>query len=126
MALREYIQNAADAIDAAVRDKIIASDEGRIEIHVDGGSRTLTILDNGSGVVLKDIVDTLCSIGCSEKTRFQERGFRGIGRLGGIGYCDRLVFETRQIKSEPVASVIWDAAAIRKELAGGDVDQASL
>jgi len=126
MVLREYVQNAADAIDVAVRNKIIDSGKGRIEIHVDGESRTLTISDNGSGVAPGDVVDTLCSIGCSGKKRIQERGFRGIGRLGGVGYCDRLVFETRRTKSEPVASVIWDAAAIRSELAEGDNYQADL
>lgn len=126
MVLREYLQNAADAIDAAVRSKTLVSGKGRIEILVDGESRTLTIADNGSGVSPDDIVDTLCSIGCSGKKRFQERGFRGIGRLGGIGYCDRLIFETRKNRSEPVASVIWDAAAIRKELADGDKGRTDL
>ena len=126
MVLREYVQNAADAIDTAVRSKILVSGKGRIEIHVDGEFRTLTISDNGSGIAPNDVVDTLCSIGCSGKKRLSERGFRGIGRLGGIGYCERLIFETRRTKAEPVVSAIWNAAAIRSELAEGDNDQSDL
>ena len=36
----------------------------------------------------------LTSIGNSKKTSEFDRGFRGIGRLAGLGYCDELLFST--------------------------------
>ena len=36
----------------------------------------------------------LIDIGNSKKDRTNSRGFRGIGRLAGLGYCNQLVFST--------------------------------
>ena len=42
---REYIQNAADAIEGSP-----PRDEGRVEISIDAGQRKVTIRDNGPGL----------------------------------------------------------------------------
>jgi molecular chaperone HtpG len=58
----------------------------------------------------------LTSIAASEKDRTKKKGFRGIGRLGGLAYCDELVFET-SAKGEKVRSVVrWDAKKQRQIL----------
>lgn len=37
-----------------------------------------------------------------------QRGFRGIGRLGGLAYCDELVFETRSMGDDLISVVRWN------------------
>lgn len=109
MVLREYVQNACDAIDSAVEERLIASRDGTIEVFVDGRRRTISLLDNGIGVPAADAVRVLCGIGLSPKSSKSSRGFRGVGRLGGLGYCDRLSFETRSHGETTVTSLSWDA-----------------
>ena len=114
MVVREYIQNAADAIDAAN-----AAGDGCIQVRIDGKARTLCIEDNGTGVPESDIAQVLCSIGCSTKQQGNSRGFRGIGRLGGLGYCTALLFETRAAASDTVSTVRWDAREVGRYLSSG-------
>jgi molecular chaperone HtpG len=52
---REYIQNAADAIDAAEHTDILKKGEGQIEVHVDFTKRLITFEDNGTGIP-KDMI----------------------------------------------------------------------
>jgi molecular chaperone HtpG len=54
----------------------------------------------------------LANIGNSHKDRLKHKGFRGIGRLGGLGYCRIVRFET-SVKGETEKSVLeWDADAL--------------
>src|ERR1043166_4756267 len=46
---REYVQNAADAIDDA-RVAGLLTDQGTVEINIDQQERTVTIRDNGVGI----------------------------------------------------------------------------
>ena len=117
MAVREYIQNAVDSLDDAAAARLIPAAKGRVEVEVDGRNRTLTVVDNGTGVRDADVTGVLCSLGISTKRPGSKRGFRGIGRLGGIGYCDRLVFETRVAGQNHVCIVTWDGRKLRQELA---------
>lgn len=108
MVLREYIQNAADSIDSAIA---INKDPDEFSIHIslDGKNRQITVFDNGTGISNSEVESRLGSIGNSIKEGTNQRGFRGIGRLGGLGYCDLLRFETRSKKSEQVAVVEWNS-----------------
>lgn len=47
---REYVQNSADSIDAAVRRGVLQEGEGRIEILLDPVERSARVRDNGLGV----------------------------------------------------------------------------
>ncbi len=87
---REYIQNAVDSIDTAIEQGLIQSDESRIEIIVDEDRREISIKDNGSGISCRMARKTLLDIGNSTKLHQINRGFRGIGRLGGLSYCKQL------------------------------------
>ncbi len=93
----------------------MAPEEGRIDIRFVGSDRSISICDNGVGVPSDRVEDVLCGVGISRKTLGESRGFRGIGRLGGIGYSDTVVFETRSSKREPVCVVTWDAKRLRAE-----------
>ncbi len=89
---REYIQNAVDSIDDAVEKGIISMDECRIEIIVDEDRQSISIKDNGCGIMQNSVKRTLLDIGNSTKIHSVNRGFRGIGRLGGLSYCKKLSF----------------------------------
>lgn len=92
---REYIQNAADQIDEAVELSILKEkSEGKIEITIDSIHRKIVITDNATGVREKDVIRLLGDVANSQKDTTKRKGFRGIGRLGGLGYCDTLIFET--------------------------------
>lgn len=114
MLIREYIQNSTDAIDELLREGNSNKDKAKIEINIDGRTRCLTIFDNGMGVSAKKAWNTLHDIGKSAKNALDNRGFRGIGRLGGLGYCEELQFITKA-KDEGVYSVTnWKCEKLRK------------
>ena len=41
------------------------------------------------------------------------RGFRGVGRLAGLGYCQELIFRSRGIGDSFVAELHWDCKKLR-------------
>jgi molecular chaperone HtpG len=112
MSLREYVQNSTDAIDYLPDIQHVA-----IEITVDGRKRSVTILDNGIGIPLNKAKSTLLNIGCSEKNPTLNRGFRGIGRLGGLGYCDELRFVTKSKGEDNVSFCTWNCKKLRRFIA---------
>ena len=111
---REYIQNAADQIDLSLRKSIIASrDEGSIYIQTDSNKRSIIIEDNATGIEAKKVLQLLGNIAQSTKNRNIDKGFRGIGRLGGLGYCEKLTFETSFFGESIKSIMIWDAKQLR-------------
>ncbi|MDR3088775.1 MAG: ATP-binding protein [Desulfobulbaceae bacterium] len=113
---REYVQNAADAIDEARNNGILKSDEGQIEITIDSENRKIVFEDNGIGIPRAEVKSMLANIGASKKDRTTDKGFRGIGRLGGLGYCVKVRFET-SAKEEDVSSCLeWDARNLHEIL----------
>lgn len=114
---REYVQNAADSIDAAVRQGLLCEGGGQIEIIIDEGKRLISFEDNGTGIASTDFKSMLVNIGNSIKDRKTDKGFRGIGRLGGLGYCQKVRFET-SAKGESIKSFMeWDARNLHELLA---------
>ena len=99
---REYIQNAADSIDEA-RTAGLSMDDPHIVINLDHSSRTVRIRDNGLGIPNAEFVQRITAIGASHKRGTDLRGFRGVGRLSGLGYCHELVFRG---KAEGDAKII--------------------
>ncbi len=91
---REYIQNAVDSFDEAISKMICSPNELKIEITIDTKAKSISIHDNGIGLCSDNAIKTLLDIGNSQKQRLTSRGFRGIGRLSGLGYCENLTFTT--------------------------------
>lgn len=125
---REYIQNAADAIDQARSDGLLAADEpGRIDIMLTVRGRSIRIRDNGTGLGRDDFVRTLLAIGDSGKRGTPLRGFRGVGRLAGLAYAQELVFRSRAAGESEVSELRWDSrrlkAALRDRLFEGGIEQ---
>jgi molecular chaperone HtpG len=113
--VREYVQNGFDAIRGARADGIIPNTAGLVTIAITGTPKrhTLTIEDNGTGIVAADAVAALVSVGASRKRSNVNAGFRGIGRLAGIAYCTALRFTTTA-QGENVATVVeFDCARMR-------------
>lgn len=110
---REYIQNSADAIDKALKNGLMSRDESSIFVEIDTDTRTISIQDNATGISEKEVLDVLRNIARSSKKRGEDKGFRGIGRLGGLGYCSKLIFETSYY-GEPIKSIMtWDAELLK-------------
>lgn len=113
---REYLQNACDSVQEAVRKGILSSNEGHVTITIDEFRCAITIEDNGMGIQAHEAEITLKSIARSKKKRESYAGFYGIGRLVGGGYCKKLIFTT-SAQGETVASeMVFDMDAIRKIL----------
>ena len=106
---REYIQNAADQIDLAREQHLEENDYYEVHVRIFRNQRRIEIEDTATGVSVANR-DTLKDVAASKKKREQHKGFRGIGRLGGLGYCSMLIFET-SYKGENVKTLMrWDAA----------------
>jgi hypothetical protein len=91
--IREYVQNASDAIDAfrQIAEHIEETTDPLIKIMIQG--RSLIIWDNGIGMDGEE-VEKLKRIAYSEKREGQEAGHKGIGRLAGIAVARKLVVST--------------------------------
>lgn len=111
---REYIQNACDQIDEAVRNGTLRPGEGTIEIWLDRGQRTIAIEDNATGIPTASFQKTLVSIADSDKRIGENKGFRGIGRLCGLAYCRELVLSTSFKGEDTVSKMICDAKRMRE------------
>ncbi len=115
---REYVQNAADQIDVAVEEGILQNKaEGEINITINQEDEIISVEDNATGIRSKDVLKFLGDVANSQKDRTKRKGFRGIGRLGGLGYCEKLIFET-SYEGEDVKSIITlNAEQLRKIIA---------
>ena len=91
---REYIQNACDQIDIAIREGLLEPKEGLIDIFTDSCKRYISIRDNATGVKSSVFIEDLGDIANSNKEIGKNKGFRGIGRLCGLAYCKTLRFST--------------------------------
>jgi len=124
---REYIQNSTDAIDEAIKYGLIDyREEGRIDIILDKQTRKLTITDNGTGISQFRVWNTLCDIGSSGKDFSKQRGFRGIGRLGGLSYAEKLRFVTSEKGEDKKSIITWDCAKLKRMLRPGDYENYDL
>jgi len=114
---REYVQNAADGIEAAREAGLLAEDErGRVEIRVDAATRSIVIRDNGAGIPAGQFESRLTAIGGSQKRGTKARGFRGVGRLAGLGYAQELIFRSRTAGQKTVSELRWDCRQLRTAL----------
>lgn len=116
---REYIQNSADAVDLAQLAGLLRG-PGRVEIRMDQSTRTVFIRDYGSGLGKEQFVQQLTALGGSKKRGTKARGFRGVGRLAGLAFCQELVFRSRQDGENTVHELRWDSREVRSSLRSAD------
>lgn len=113
---REYVQNAADAIDDARAAGLLRADEGAIAITIDPTTRTITIRDNGVGITADAFQAILTAIGASSKRGTGARGFRGVGRLSGLAYARELTFRASAAGETHAHALTWNCRALRSVL----------
>lgn len=119
---REYVQNAADAVDDGRQQGLIAPNEaGRVDITIDPASRTVRIRDNGTGIPAADFVRRVTALGSSQKRATKARGFRGVGRLSGLGYAQELIFRSRAAGEGVISELRWDCRRLKALLR--DIDE---
>ena len=109
---REYIQNAVDSIDIGLSEGTINS--AIVDITLDPFNKRISIRDNGVGIPAKMAKNILSSIGSSNKHERHLRGFRGIGRLGGIAFSDRATFRTKSYGDKIESVQEWDCLKLRQ------------
>lgn len=123
---REYIQNAVDSLENAVTHGLLEPQGMRIDIVIDEENAVISIRDNGMGIPCGEARETLMNVGNSKKRHSNNRGFRGIGRLGGMSYCDQLVFTT-SAENEPQKTVVsFDCKKLRNLLVPGQYEDMTL
>lgn len=110
---REYIQNALDSINEAVKMGILPQEkDGRVSISITRDD--ICIEDNGTGIRSDKAVKILTDIANSVKNGVDTAGQFGVGRLSGGGYCEVLEFETTY-KGEDVSTIVsLDTMALRR------------
>ena len=119
-AIREYIQNGFDAIQRAINDlEILPAGKGVIEIELGSDRNSLTIRDNGAGLPMKSAAATLTRVGASNKSHVKNAGFRGIGRLAGIVFSDRVTFKTKARGERQETIVVFEAKSMREAMVPG-------
>ncbi|HEY6343931.1 MAG TPA: ATP-binding protein [Bryobacteraceae bacterium] len=118
---REYIQNAADSIDEARALGVLGERAaGRVEIEIDVPKRSIRIRDSGTGISKAEFVKLLVAFGASTKRGRNARGFRGVGRLAGLGYCQELLFRSGAQGEPAISEMLWDCRKLRALLRAAD------
>lgn len=123
---REYIQNAVDSFDETIKEGLCDQNDLKIEICLDTNKKAISIKDNGIGIRSEKAVKTLLDIGNSQKHRQVSRGFRGIGRLSGLGYCDTLTFITSALNENNKVKIKFDAKKLKRLLLMGNETEMSI
>lgn len=85
---REYVQNSVDSF-LKIQDKV-KTELLKIVIWIENDD--LYFLDNGSGIKQTEFYSQMISIALSSKRKTVNLGYKGIGRLSGVPYCENLEF----------------------------------
>lgn len=115
---REYVQNSVDAYNLSIEnDPTKAFDEFSVSISVDHELSSITIEDNGYGVPEEDFYQKMTDIGLSDKTASPDQiGFRGIGRLSAMPFCDKLTFINKPMGLNKCLVFTWDGSRFHELL----------
>lgn len=123
---REYIQNSVDSLEHAISLGMLEQQGMRIDIIVNADESYISIKDNGTGISATEAAQTLMNVGSSKKRNTNNRGFRGIGRLGGMSYCDTLIFTTSAENEKVKTIVSFNCKKLRHLLVPGEYEDMSL
>lgn len=120
--VREYIQNAVDAIDEASKKRKYKTKDAQIRLAIDIENRSIAIRDNGIGISAQDFERSMVSVGASQKIDTDARGFRGVGRFAGLSYCRELIFRTSFSGETMISEIKWDGVQFKRLVGDRDYD----
>lgn len=83
---REYVQNSVDSFEKTENQYNDLCSKIWVE------NDDLYFLDNGEGIPEAEFQNKMEKIAFSEKRKETDIGYKGIGRLSGLSYCDKLTF----------------------------------
>ena len=101
-------------IDYALKNNSFPHEKLEIYINLDARKKCISICDNANGIPSAEVENRLGNVADSYKVQGETKGFRGIGRLGGIGYCKQLRFITSYAGEDVKSIMTWDAARLRE------------
>jgi len=117
-AVREYLQNAYDAIKTAKKDGISEPKDGYcINVEITNDNRIITIADNGIGME-ESVLKEYTSIGGGTKHDPDLTGHKGIGKLSGLRFFNKFIVKTKQYNSQIGYGLVWDSGAMMRALLG--------
>jgi hypothetical protein len=105
-AVREYLQNAYDAIKQAKVEKIPQDDEYCVKIEIPKDNSFITIADNGIGMG-RDLLLDYTSIGGGTKNSPEYAGHKGIGKLSGLRFFNEFRIITKTYGSTVGHELHW-------------------
>lgn len=115
---REYVQNSVDAYNRTISvssDKEF--DEFQVAIDIDKNGKSITIRDNGYGIDNSQFIEKMTSIGASDKGQSNNQiGFRGIGRLSAMPFCEKLIFTNKSENSNKIQVFKWQGSRFQQLL----------
>lgn len=114
--LQHLLEDLRDAYPGSIEETILTEimanslDSGAttIRLFTDPAARTLTVIDNGSGMQRREL-SRFHNIASSTKTRGEGIGFAGVGIKLGLLVCEEVLTETRRGKTHIASS--WHLAA---------------
>lgn len=109
--MREYIQNAFDA----VIDWKSSKNDKNIAITVSIQKPSIFIHDNGTGMD-RHTLNEYRKVGFSKKIIGESVGFRGIGKLAGISIAKKLIVTTSPFGTAEKYTLVFDAEAMLKDI----------
>lgn len=109
--IREYIQNAFDAI---VSWKTTNKDKN-VDIKITIQKPSIFIFDNGIGMD-RYTLNEYRKVGFSKKVVGESVGFRGIGKLAGISVAKKLIVTTSPYGVNEKYTLTFDAESMIKEI----------
>jgi len=114
--IREYIQNASDALDDWLKiSDLIPADRTEPQIKVSIQGKSVLIFDNGTGMT-EDDIPKLKRIAYSEKKVGEEAGYKGIGRLAGIAVAEKLKITSTSYGDPRLYHFEFRAADMRRDI----------
>jgi len=117
-AVREYLQNAYDAIKTARQQKIPEPEEGFfINVQITKDNQIVTITDNGIGME-ESILREYTSIGGGTKNNPDLTGHKGIGKLSGLRFFENFTVKTKSYNSAVVHELVWNSGGMMRALFG--------
>lgn len=109
--LREYVQNAFDAIDK--HRKAYKRKNYKIKLNITDNS--LFILDNGMGMDESEM-QKYRYVGYSGKRANESAGFRGIGKLSGISVAEHLIVTSKTQGAKAAQLIKFNAKKMLEEI----------